>query len=365
MTQTLPISYLVRKNIPHRILRTAISKRFLFFFLWVNFGLLTNAFATPPRTLLETLGEQERAKKCRAGDAASCAGLALRIWYCDRPETYQLAAPWFEKACAAGDAESCWRLGDWTWGGQEDCVELGEEFVGLPQGHGIPQDPPYAAQLMDHACQQGFGKACIHRAYYRHKQGDTAQAIEAYRELCESQTQSIQSYAEVGCSAMEVLCRQGDHKTCPPHLRLARYETDCAKGQANSCVWAAAIYHTPNHSQNHHTQRSWELRKRACELGDGNSCRMLGDVVRSSQPGWPPEALAWYEEGCGKNNAQACQKLARLFLQGTEVPQDRHRAAHYLEQSCKRGSIGSCATLRRSFCTQREKHPSCKTLRNL
>jgi TPR repeat protein len=89
-------------------------------------------------------GPPDLEKACEAGDAASCASLAVAL---ERGEGVTAdpakAARLFEGACAAGVGEACARLASM-----------------LRRGRGVARDDRRAETLLTHACDSGLAFAC-------------------------------------------------------------------------------------------------------------------------------------------------------------------------------------------------------------
>jgi TPR repeat protein len=94
-------------------------------------------------------------------------------------------------------------------------------------------------------------------------------------------------------------------------------------------------------------ERASLLHKRACDLGNGQSCSASAQLALSGVGG-PKDvqgAMERYELGCERDDANACFNLGALLLTGEKkhgVKPDLERAAKLEEKGCNLGHPNAC-----------------------
>jgi hypothetical protein len=93
--------------------------------------------------------------------------------------------------------------------------------------------------------------------------------------------------------------------------------------------------------------RSKEWRIRACEVGHGPSCALLGWEAGSSHD--LREALGFWEKGCALAHASSCLEAFWTIRKGSaaaSLPPDHDRAAPFGRRACELGEEAACRVLR-------------------
>jgi TPR repeat protein len=159
----------------------------------------------------------------------------------------------------------------------------------------------------------------------------------------------------------EQACRADRRNAC---WNLAGLESNsCRDGSGWACNEVAILMATGKVPA---TMPPGELFERACQEGSASGCDNakalaagshdfhLGDpqyidYVLMLRQGKGPISehsdLDVYTRACNEGWTAACGNLAGLYLQGTDVPQDKPRARLLLTKACEGGSARSCSNL--------------------
>ncbi len=122
----------------------------------------------------------------------------------------------------------------------------------------------------------------------------------------------------------KLACQGGDGEVC--HDLAALYEEGSgAQGVAADTGQAASYY------------------KRSCELGTGEGCIDGGMLLEQGGDGVGAAAL--YEHGCRIHKPQACFNLAKMLKDGDGIGKEPLRAALLYRQSCEEGLAAGCTSL--------------------
>jgi TPR repeat protein len=197
------------------------------------------------------------ARRCRAGDLASCARAGL-MYQGDLGVAADPTRAWslLRQACEGGDA-----LG---------CAELARLYL---SDDGARRDAARAAELAETACEGGDGHGCIYLA-----------------RLCTERI--IYPATRDGCGSERVRRLR--------EAAVARLSTGCGGWAAYDCSALAMIYYPGDP----HT--ALRFAAGACEGGDPAGCYMLGRLGEDA--GDAPGAAALYARACQRGYAPACER---------------------------------------------------------
>lgn len=116
-------------------------------------------------------------------------------------------------------------------------------------------------------------------------------------------------------------------------VETAACEAACKTGDAAACTEATERYFSgANHPLDH--GKSFPLAKRACELGNGHGCSLLGFHHQDGLgTAWSPkDAMAAYEKGCKLGTGVACFNLATIY-EGHGVDAEPKLAEEFFERA--------------------------------
>lgn len=349
--------------------------------------------ATPPEPTVAPAGDEAAAV---APAAAAPAAVAVK-----KPETVEAlsvsgslddrarAAELLEAACAKGEAARCAQLADalmdglvieidWVRAGTlreqlcnqnhaRACYSLAGQHV---SGDGVPESAKRANELYLKACELGEPDACGWAAS-RLKRPELAQrAFDLDRAACESGvidrcvssehtrkadgvTGEVPAEAwKRALAALERECEGGDGERCGQlayaHERgfgglvqnmervRALREIACTLGDAYWCS-AVAAAHEKGDGVPLDAPKALPLRKRACELGDGESCAELARVKAD-----PVASLALYRRGCDLGDSTSCYRAQELVSGEGDRPADPVVEAAVWARLCGLGYADGC-----------------------
>jgi TPR repeat protein len=315
-----------------------------------------------------------------SADASSCGPGAAQACYekgrghlRGQPPQFDLsqAASSFELACQEGHTEACLQLG-----------------LLVQDGRGVPQDYSRAMALYQRVCDAGYGVGCLNLSFmYQLGNGVEAsepkaqqysqQALDRFRDQCEAE--SPRYCANLGymlehgfgvtladpveaSRAYERGCGAGDADSCvnaaqlslergqgEAGAELARLEVACQQGSGLACGALGQLHWTRRFGIPRDAQRALALAGQGCELGDAQSCTLLGALLALGEDIEPrlAESDAAERRACWLGKVDGCQVVARTALaswQQTQRPDDAKVAAEFLGAACRIGDAASCST---------------------
>ncbi len=167
-----------------------------------------------------------------------------------------------------------------------------------------------------------------------------------------------------------------------PRLCGPRDADDCAKqcsaGHAKSCVRLSTLYRVGIAGLSRNAEKSMDLARRACDLGDAEGCAWLGSAyektdraqalalyrkacaagdpggcfwIKTLKEDYPvsaadiQDAVAQLQRRCDDANAEACQLLASFYDHGEGVAQDKARAFALWQRACDGGDTTGCGNV--------------------
>ena len=223
----------------------------------------------------------EQQKKCDAGDAGACRGLALRLLVGEGgPQDQKRAATIWFQGCLAEDYEGCQNLG-WIY----------------TYGIGVPKNETLGAGFLRLACE--------------HKPKDG------------------------GCVTYYRMVLLGQGVARDEKLALQKLDEQCASGSAAACANAAIADELGLAGHKVDIARAEASYKKACDAGAPNGCEPLGRLLQAHKPADTPGAITAFRTACDRYNGAACAQLAAL------VPAE---ASALKQRACMLGAASACAT---------------------
>ncbi len=340
-----------------------------------------------PGTVCASVAECRTA--CDKGSMPGC--VAAGVMYAGgkgAPHAPRYAAGLFDKACQAHIYEGCWRRGMMEQAGvgtekdeaaalahfQSACgAGLSEACVSyaaaLEEGRGCEPAPEKAMHLLEDSCEK-YGRAACLRLAVEQRERDAAAALKTFQRGCAKG--SPQSCVEAGkmlldkrvtdpaqpakalafffsaCDAkfaegcsLAGLLLLGKHGVLAdlPRSRGA-FEKACALDDRDACYGAATLLLNEPGGK----ERARSLLVRSCDLGSGDSCSALADLVRSPLA-TEDKSLAQidaYTRACDGGSSTGCYRAA-MELRTSKEHRDELRANDLLLRGCKSGSAEACA----------------------
>jgi TPR repeat protein len=86
--------------------------------------------------------------------------------------------------------------------------------------------------------------------------------------------------------------------------------------------------------------------RKACGAGDWLSCKELGRVFQYGNDGFkksPATAVEFHKKACDLGNGDSCTTAADILLKGDGIAKDERTALKILDKSCSDGYSWSCS----------------------
>jgi hypothetical protein len=229
-------------------------------------------------------------KGCEMGDRNGCVGLAVRMFRGNGlPKDTEKAVTLLQRECDAGSFNGCAQLAlvdafelprptaqalplglrACNGGDSQGCLAVGHMYK---QGKGAPKDLPRAREYMERACQEGkgIGIACGEvGALYAAGEGAPKDDATAFR------------YFELGChmplgletcQSAATFSEQGRGTPKDYKRALGFLKHGCDEADRRACARMGHIFTLTNPPN---VERSSTFYKKACDLGDPDSCKAL------------------------------------------------------------------------------------------
>ncbi len=270
----------------------------------------------------------ERAAACRAGDLDACAREGQTYWAGIRaPKNLPLAVDFLGRACRGGRLASCVILGNLHG-------ESGTPF----------HQPETSLGLFERACAGGEVEGCSEGAKallnvdgrtYR----DWPRAESFLRRACD------RSNARA-CLQLGGAYFNGDGVAPDPARAAEPLARACLGGVREGCPAAVGLFGEGAHVPRD-LERTEQLMKRGCDLGDAGLCHMQGQFLISGMVpgGREGEAIGPLSKACDSRIGEACSELGQLLARGTGAPADPARARRLFDQACRLGDWSGCMNL--------------------
>jgi TPR repeat protein len=126
---------------------------------------------------------------------------------------------------------------------------------------------------------------------------------------------------------------------------LAFLEKGCAASSAMSCgeLGYAQLY---GYGAVRNADKAEASFRKACTGGDWLSCKELGRLYQNGNDGFkktPATALEFHKKACDLGNGDSCTAAADMLLKGDGLPKDEKTALQILDKSCSDGFSWSCS----------------------
>lgn len=217
-----------------------------------------------------------------------------------------------------------------------DGVELTRERDETPPATeaSAPVPEPWATE-----CKAGKGESCRKLALKFTEgegvQADPARAAEFARAACDARD------AE-GCGFLGDMLKAGVGLEANPVLATAAYTKACDGGVARTCFNLAMELRA--HDAPEQRVKATELLRRSCELGEDESCELVGmayadgdGVVKSV-----PKAIELLQKTCKKTPRFGCHELSGVYQGHGGGPHDPLLALRYERKACDGGNPLGC-----------------------
>ena len=224
------------------------------------------------------------------------------------------------------------------------------------------EDPGAAARslyFLRRACALGYAAGChevAKRLEFPTEENavrDLSGALEYYERACTLGYEHCSRTHRDPLTEREVACKNGDGDSClvagsdyasPEFARVsevdrgkarALFGAGCELDNADACV-ALAELGVAGRGGDRDLEAGIAAFRRACGLGRTPACGRGEEVGR---------AIA----GCGRTEADACDVLGELYLDGVPTPKDRTRGYEALSKACEARSAAACVRLAKSW----------------
>lgn len=191
---------------------------------------------------------------------------------------------------------------------------------------GVPRDRARAARLQARACEGGDLNACAASADQWQQLGAYAQALPLAQRSCDGGD-------AFGCTVLALHYENG-LAVAADRVRATRmYEKACEQNMARACFHLAGLV-----SAGKEPARYLALLERACTLGDGGGCGILGSRLREgrgSTPADPAKALSYFERGCFNRSSLSCIMGGRMYLLGEGAPRNERAGRALYERAIR------------------------------
>jgi TPR repeat protein len=252
-------------------------------------------------------------KQCDAGELAWCMNLGIIYEGALGNPDPARAAEVYRKACWDGHADAC--------------VNFSLGLLAQP-GTG-----PYAARLLQHACDAGSALGCgaLGQALYggRGVPADTTRALALLRKGCDGGDGQ-------GCSLLGAVLGLGEKVPRDDAAAEVAEDRACALGNADACLTVAGVA-----ADKRDIKKAAHAYERACAIGSGEACWTLA-VLRQKQEIEPhtPEAI-------DDASVKACKLRATagciaLLAEGKPAPVPPEALPSLRAQGCRAGVVKLC-----------------------
>ena len=267
-------------------------------------------------------------RACDAGDALGCVFAGYH--YQDGLGTDwdpARAVTTYETACKAGAGTGCYNLSTMYGSGQGVEVDLARRDTYARQ----------AAIAWEAACNGREPRWCTNAAFLKAGDGEPTAATKAAMRALDRR--ACGAKVLVGC--VEATRLDIELGTMSAAAGVTELERLCTAGEPSGCAAAGATLLSSHDTSE--PPRWLALIRRACDAGEGRSCRLIGLAYRDGEvlPKDPAEAARHLAMACDRADRSACAALAELHGERGELAQ----LVVLSRRACQMGHGEACAVL--------------------
>ncbi|NCG20975.1 MAG: hypothetical protein GWP91_18350 [Rhodobacterales bacterium] len=295
-------------------------KRTLFVAALVGLLVSLPALADDTGTSLDDCMVQELAIACRNLGTAYADGRGL-------PQDHHMAVRMFRKGCDLDDGDSC--------------LFLAESHRGA---RGVQPNQSEELMLFTRACELDVGAACreagdLYTTGFSGMPPDGSMAGLWYEMGCNARDGA-------SCAAAGLWFERGDMFGVERENAQALFERACDLGSGRGCTLLGVRYDKGVEGLKRDKTRAAALFSLACLHKDAEGCRLQANAQRTGRgvPESLPEAMVSYGSSCDLGDFLACKYLISLAM----VNQQYGLASRVAKRSCELGDAKSCKTVERA-----------------
>ncbi len=259
-----------------------------------------------------------------------------------KDKRYAEAIPLLDKLCNGGHVESCEILGSM-----------------YEEGKGVLRDYSRAFALYSKACDAGNEDGCNRLGVmYTTGRGvatDNLRAVKLYSKACEDGNAG-------GCSNLGAMYETGKgvgskefdgdcggmciaYQNYPKALEL--YTKACEAGNADGCKKLGDLY-LNGKGVNEDDEQAKTIFSRACDAGNGDGCSGLGLMYLDGKGFKEDDAKAFtmFSKACDEGSADGCDHIGDGYRYGWGVHKDKTKAKEFYEKACQMNYPQGCVDLR-------------------
>lgn len=253
--------------------------------------------------------ETQLRRACNDGEQRACMGAAhLLVRHEPRSDAYGHALKLFTQACYEGLASAC------VAGAQQRRI-----------GQARRVEAPDQETMWNQACEAADAEGCggLGDRLERSKAG-WPQAYTAWNRACELGDPAA-------CRRLGLLVDRNKKEPWPEQQPAISYlQRACDNGDAEGCYWVAEPV-LPRRGEPDET--SYLLLDQSCRGEFGPGCARLGDVHIDRRTSFDDEIAArHFDTACENGDFDSCRYLGNMYLRGKGVERDRQRAGELLER---------------------------------
>jgi serine/threonine protein kinase/TPR repeat protein len=155
-----------------------------------------------------------------------------------------------------------------------------------------------------------------------------------------------------GIEYFKTACNKGNYRACAEHGYILEksskhknyeeayrlYLDSCKHGSMWGCSRVGWLYDRGYHVTKD-SKTSQQYMTFACDRGEGDGCRYIGDVQSDT------EKFSWYEKGCEKGSRISCNSSAVAYENATGTEKDQQKATDLYRLACEAKSKFGCYNL--------------------
>jgi len=267
-------------------------------------------------------------KSCKYEDSKVCNELGDMYHYGSSltSQNYEEAIEYYKRSCELKDGKGCNNLA-----------------YMLNRGEGIKQNNWTAIRLYKKACKLKEMEACYNvGSMYYHGEGTKKNYYNAVYYFQKSCDNGIGA----GCNDLGYMYEHGKYVRANIQEAMSQYFDACDMGEASGCN---NLGHLKEKKGN--TVSAKQFYKKACMLGDNQSCNKLEDVLGSRIYEIKDEvALEEASNACNRSTqgGTMCYRVGLYYekvYKKTDDKDDQNKARDFFEKACNRQQSQSCKHL--------------------